>query len=227
MIKYSKLSAYTLWKIFYYFFKDFTATQTATILKINRNTINLWYNRFRETIVRISIEESKSFKERYEMGWEYRWEYELDESYFWARRVRGKRWRWAAWKTPVFGMLKRDWRVFVSIVENCSRAELMPIIQGKILEWSTIYTDGWKAYDSPVLNGYDHYRVFHSNNEFARWKNHVNGIESFWSFSKRRMNKFNGIAPDKFHLHLKECEFRYNYRNYELAKRIVFKNLLV
>lgn len=223
MIKYSKLSTYKIWKIFYYFFEDFTATQTAKIMGINRNTINLWYNRFREAIVRISIEESKHFKERYEFGWEF----ELDESYFGAKRIRGKRWRWAAGKTPVFGLLKRDGRVFVSIVENCSRSELMPIIQGKILEGSTIYTDGWKAYDSLVLNGYDHYRVFHSENEFARWKNHVNGIESFWSFSKRRMAKFNGIDSDKFHLHLKECEFRYNYKNYELAKRVVFKNLLV
>ena len=223
MIKYSKLSSYKIWKIFYYFFEDFTATQTAKIMGINRNTVNLWYNRFRETIVRIAIEESKTFKERYEYGWEF----ELDESYFWARRVRGKRGRWAAGKTPVFWLLKRDGRVFVSIVENCSREELMPIIQGKILEWSTIYTDGWKAYDSLVLNGYDHYRVFHSQNEFARGKNHVNGIESFWSFCKRRMAKFNGIDPDKFHLHLKECEFRYNYKNFELAKRAIFKNLLV
>ncbi len=103
----------------------------------------------------------------------------------------------------------------------------MLIIQGKILEWSTIYTDGWKAYDSLVLNDYDHYRVFHSQNEFVRWKNHVNWIESFWIFCKRRMVKFNGIDLDKFHLHLKECEFRYNYKNYELAKRVVFKNLLV
>jgi len=223
MIKYSKLSTYKIWRIFYYFFEDFTATQTAKIMSINRNTINLWYNRFREAIVRLSIEESKDFKERYQFWWEF----ELDESYFWAKRIRGKRWRWAAGKTPVFWLLKRDERVFVSIVENCSREELMPIVQGKILEWSTIYTDGWKAYDSLVLNGYDHYRVYHSENEFARGKNHVNGIESFWSFCKRRMAKFNGIHPDKFHLHLKECEFRYNYKNYELAKRVVFKNLLV
>ena len=51
----------------------------------------------------------------------------------------------------------------------------MPIIQGKILEGSTIYTDGWKAYDGLILNGYEHYRIFHSHNEFAREKNHVNG----------------------------------------------------
>ena len=53
----------------------------------------------------------------------------------------------------------------------------MPIIQGKILEGSTIHTDGWKAYDGLILNGYNHYRVFHSENEFARGKSHVNGIE--------------------------------------------------
>lgn len=94
-----------------------------------------------------------------------------------AKRVRGKKGRGAAGKTPVFGLLKRDGKVFVQIVKNCTRAELMPIIQGKILEGSTINTDGWKAYDGLILNGYTHHRVFHSKNEFARSKNHVNGID--------------------------------------------------
>jgi transposase len=89
----------------------------------------------------------------------------------------------------------------------------MPIIQGKIREGSTIYTDGWKAYDGLLLNGYDHYRIYHSKNEFARGKNHVNGIESFWSFAKRRLAKFNGLTDKNFFLHLKECEFRFNYRD--------------
>jgi transposase-like protein len=139
-------------------------------------------------------------------------EFELDGSYFGAKRVRGKRGRGAAGKTPVFGLLKRDGKVFVTIVPNCSRDELMPIIQGKILEGSTMHTDGWRAYDGLVLNGYDHYRVFHSNNEFARGKSHVNGIECFWSFAKRRLAKFNGLTDDAFLLHLKESECRFNYR---------------
>ncbi|MDR1499183.1 MAG: IS1595 family transposase, partial [Rickettsiales bacterium] len=41
----------------------------------------------------------------------------------------------------------------------------------------------------------------------------VNGIESFWSFAKNRLNKFNGFTNDKFILHLKECEYRSNNRN--------------
>ena len=143
-------------------------------------------------------------------------EFELDESYFGTKRIRGKRGRGAAGKTPVFGLLKRNGNVYVQIVKNCSKAELMPIIQGKILEGSTINTDGWKAYDGLVLNGYDHYRVFHSHNEFARGKSHVNGIESFGSFTKRRLSQFNGLRDEMFYLHLKESEFRFNNRHNNL-----------
>jgi len=89
----------------------------------------------------------------------------------------------------------------------------MPVIRGKILEESTIYTDGWKSYDGLVLNGYKHYRIHHNKNEFAREKNHINGIESFWSYTKRRLLKFNGIRKNKFLLHLKESQFRWNNRS--------------
>ena len=125
-------------------------------------------------------------------------------------------------KTPVFGLLKRDGKVLVEVVENCTKAQLLPIIQGHILEGSTVHTDGWKAYDGLILNGYDHHRVYHSHDEFVRGKSHVNGIESFWSFSKRRIAKFNGLTDDKFILHLKECEFRFNNGKENLEK-LVFK----
>ena len=52
------------------------------------------------------------------------------------------------------GLLKRNGKVYVKIVKNCTREQLMPIIQGKILEGSIINTDGWKAYDGLILNGY-------------------------------------------------------------------------
>ena len=73
-------------------------------------------------------------------------DFELDESYFGAKRVRGKKGRGAAGKTPVFGLLKRGDKVFTTVVPNCSKEALMPIIQGHILDGSTINTDGWKAY---------------------------------------------------------------------------------
>lgn len=203
MLKHNKISIYKIKKILKCFSEDLPATKTATLLGHNRKTIDRYYNIFRKKILEASIKEMEVISG----------EIELDESYFGATRVRGKRGRGAAGKTPVFGLLKRNGKVFVTIVKNCSKAELMPIIQGKVLAGSTIHTDGWRAYDGLILNGYDHYRVHHSDNEFARGKCHVNGIESFWSFAKRRLAKFNGIASHKFLLHLKESEFRFNYRN--------------
>lgn len=211
MLKYSKISTYKVKKILKCFSEDLPAIKTASLLSLNRKTIDRYYNLFRERIAIASIKEMEVIAG----------EVELDESYFGARRVRGKRGRGAAGKTPVFGLLKRNGKVFVTIVKNCSKEELMPIIKGHVLEGSTVHTDGWKAYDGLILNGYDHYRVHHSKNEFARGKNHVNGIESFWSFAKRRLVKFNGIASHKFHLHLKECEFRFNYRDCNIYAKML------
>ena len=55
-----------------------------------------------------------------------------------------------------------------------------------------------RAYGGLILNGYEPYRIFNSENEFATGKNPVNGIESFWSFAKRRLAKFNGLTNKLF-----------------------------
>jgi transposase-like protein len=46
-----------------------------------------------------------------------------------------------------------------------------------------------------------------------------NGIEAFWSFTKRRLTKFNGVKKN-FELHLKECEWRYNKSTGQLVKEL-------
>jgi len=189
-------------KVLKYFASDFDATKCCQLTNLSRKTINKLYHKFRVRIYQ--IEENQSNKINGEI--------EIDEAYFGAKRIRGKKGRGAKGKIPVIGLLKRNGKVFTQIINNCTRKELMPIIKGKILEKSTIYTDGWKSYDGLVLNGYKHYRIHHHENEFVRGKNHVNGIESFWSYTKRRLIKFNGIRKDKFLLHLKESQFRWNNR---------------
>ena len=211
--KHSHISNKKFREIIKYFSLDFSATVTSKLTSISRNTINKIFNQIRLLL----FLEGLSLQER-EEG-----EFELDESYFGAKRVGGKRGRGAAGKTPVFGLLKREGGVYVEVVKNCTKEQLMPIIQGKILEGSTINTDGWKAYDGLILNGYTHHRVYHSHNEFARGKSHVNGIESFWSYAKRRLAKFNGLTDKKFILHLKECEFRFNNRKGDLYQILLEK----
>jgi transposase-like protein len=146
-------------------------------------------------------------------------EIELDESYFGAKRVRGRRGRGAYGKTIVFGVYKRNGKVYTEIVPNCSRRTLYAIIKGKVDAASTIHTDGFRSYDSIVDLGYQkHYRINHSVDEFAIGTNHINGIEGFWGLAKVRLVKFRGLSKNTFYLHLKECEFRFNYRNQDLYK---------
>ena len=61
-----------------------------------------------------------------------------------------------------------------------------------LLSGSDIYTDGWRSYDPLAVYGYNHKKVIHKDNEFAKeGETHINGIESFWLFVKRRFVKFN------------------------------------
>lgn len=211
-LKHTHISEFKFKQILKCFSQDFSASQTSLLTNISRNTINGLFAKFRLRILDLTVNEEG-------LGGEV----EVDESYFGARRVRGKRGRGAKGKVPVIGLLKRHDKVYTQVVRNCTKESLMPILQGKILTNTTVYTDGWKSYDGLVLNGYKHYRIYHSENEFARGKNHVNGIESFWSYTKRRMNKFNGIHKTKFLLHLKESEFRFNNRGGMMYK-VLLKN---
>ena len=92
----------------------------------------------------------------------------------------GKCGRGANGKMIFFGTLQRDDKVYTQIVNNCSVAELVPIIESNVDTESIIYTDSWRAYDGLVDYGYkQHYRVKHSDNQFADGRNHINGIENF------------------------------------------------
>ncbi len=194
---------------------DILADKTAELLGINRNTINHWYMVFRRAVYAWQMREfEKIFGEA-----------EMDESYFGARRIRGfhgklKRGRGTR-KQPVFGLLKRNGHVYTEIIPNCSKAVLEAIIRDKVDSSTTIYSDGWRSYDGLVDVGYDkHYRVNHGQNEFSKGQGiHINGIENFWSFTKRRFAKFNGVKKN-FDLHLKESEWRYNKDSATLEKEL-------
>lgn len=204
-IKFSRLSKYKIRKIMDCFSLDLTATETSRVLGLNRKTINRYYNEFREIIFAASIE-----MQRQELG--------EAEDFSGVKRVHGKRGRNAAGSAPVFGILQRNGKVFVTLIPNCTKEELMPVIQGKVLEESPGCADIWKGYDGVIVNGYDQYRIFHYADEFVRGKAHLDGMESFWSFAKRRMAKFNGTTDDKFVLFLKESECRFNCKDGDFAQ---------
>ena len=177
---------------------DITATKTSELTGLSRPTANRIYKKLRERIVDICNHE-----------FPLSGEVEVDESYFGARRIKGRRGRGAYGKTIVFGILERNGEVYTEIVPDCSRATLQAIIRGKVEVERAIHSDKWRGYNGLVDIGYPkHFRVDHRDNKFSNGRFHINGIESFWSFAKRRLQKFNGVGRENFNLHLKESEFR-------------------
>jgi len=188
---------------------DLTATQTANLAGISRNSVNRLYLAIRRRIAKYNRPNDLAVGE-----------FEADESYFGARRVKGKRGRGASGKTIVFGLYKRDGKVYTEIVPDVKSKTLQGIIRGCANIESVIHTDGWRGYDGLVDLGYEkHFRVEHSNDEFSKGNGkHINGIESFWGYAKHRLVKFKGVSKHVFQLHLLETEFRFNNRELDLYK---------
>jgi len=207
-VKNAKISEAKFRQLLRYFALDLDAGQIAELSNLSRNTINRYLKEIRTKIAEYCEDTSPVTGE-----------IEVDESFFGARRVKGKRGRGASGKTIVFGLYKRNGKVYTEIVPDCSRATLQGIIRGHIEPGSVIHSDGWPGYNGLVDVGYEkHFRVDHLNNEFVRGKVHINGIEGFWGFSKSRLAKFKGVPKHTFYLHLKECEFRYNFKNQNIYK---------
>lgn len=181
---------------------DFTATSTAELIGISVRSVNSVYLKIRRRLAEVCEQSSPLTGS-----------VEVDESYFGAQRVRGKRGRGAYGKTIVFGLLKRQGKVYTEVVPDCSKATLQGIMRGRIDAGTVIHSDGWRGYDGLVDIGFDkHYRVHHGENEFANGERHINGIESFWSYAKRRLAKFNGVPKHTFFYISKKPTFRFNHR---------------
>src|SRR5438270_6143008 len=208
----SKIRERKFRRIVRHFALDLTASDAAHLTGLSRRSVTPIFLRIRERIAE-ECQRASPFAAC---------EVEVDESYFGARRVRGKRGRGASGKTIVFGIFKRNGCVYTEIVPDCKKATLQAIIRGRVSLGAVINSDGWRGYDGLVDVGYSkHFRVNHGQNEFVRGTHHVNGIESFWSYAKRRLQKFNGISARTFYLHLKECEYRFNNRNKELSRLLL------
>ena len=210
----SHISEHKFRQIVRLFAADLDASQISDLVTLNRNTVNRYLTKIRQRLVHYCDAQSP-----------FSGEVEVDESFFGARRIKGKRGRGAFGKTIVFGIFQRNGHVYTEIVPNCSKATLQAVIRGRVDLKSIIYSDGWRGYNGLVDVGFGkHLRVDHSRDEFAKGRNHINGIEGFWGYAKTRLYRFRGMAPSTFNLHLKECEFRFNHRGQNLI-RLVLKIL--
>lgn len=216
LIKRSKLSNRQISKFIDFFAMEVPASMAAKGLHLNRHSAERIYHLIRVSLAR-ECERWSPFEG----------EVEVDESYFGGKR-KGHRGRGAAGKVPVFGLLKRNGKVYTSIVKDVSRDTLRHIIRTNIVPDSTIYSDSFRSYDGLILDGYRHYRINHDQ-AFANGKrHHINGIENFWGYAKTKLKRYYGINRNYYYLYLKEMEFRFNHRKEPnlglLIRKIIKKN---
>ena len=100
---------------------DFTAASTAQLTGISIRSVITIYLKIRQQIV-----------QSFELESPLRGSVEVNDSFFGAQCVRCKRGRGAYGKTIVFGVLKRQGKVYKEIVPDCSKAILQVIIRGHV-----------------------------------------------------------------------------------------------
>ena len=86
---------------------------------------------------------------------------------------------------------------------------------------SVICSDTWKSYTGIAAKGYIHRLVEHGKGEYADTHgNHINGLEGFWGYLKRKLASKGGIRKERLPLCLAEYIWRYNHRNLTINKQI-------
>lgn len=209
------------------FCMDIKAADAAEISKVSRPCANRWYRHYRELIFTSLRRAPRLFGD-----------VEIDQSFFGGgnkKKIRAALKRIThlphleylsrskalrdKHRVQVLGIYQRGGTVYTHIVKKADARTLEPIIRLVVEQHSVIYSDEWRAYSKLRLDGYRHESINHSAAYSDKKGVNINGIETFWSFAKRRLAKFNGLSSVTFALHIKESEFRYNHRDMASAMK--------
>jgi transposase len=188
-----------------HFAGELTANQMAHALEISYNTAYKAMTTLRLAILAQALD-SRHFLGRdaqIDLGVDY---------------VPGPRYRLTV-KIPVFGILERLGLVFIDLVPGLQGESLFHFHLNFHLRMARmgklVYTDRYKQYDAMIACGDDTlpYRILQGRKEPPSIDTSRQG---FWSFAKKRLQKYSGITPRRFPLYIKELEFRYNHRQEDI-----------
>jgi transposase-like protein len=130
-----------------------------------------------------------------------------------AKRGRGTN------KQAVFGILCRNGKVWADLIDSPEAKQLQPRILKQVKQGSVICSDTWRGYTGIAAKGYVHRLVKHSKDNYVSNGNHINGLEGFWGYLKRKLAAKGGIRHSRLHLYLGEYVWRYNHRQLNLKEQ--------
>ena len=154
---------------------------------------------------------------------------EIDETYLggsWknkrkSTRAQGSKRGRGTSKQAVFGILCRSGQVWAEVVPDVEANTLMPLLRKRVAKGSIVCSDTFRSYTGVAARGYVHRLVKHEQQEYVDSQgNHINGLEGFWGYLKRRLAAKGGIRRERLPLYLAEYVWRYNHRDMEIKNQI-------
>ena len=153
---------------------------------------------------------------------------EIDETYLggaWrnkrlAARAQGTKRGRGTTKQAVFGILCRGGLVWAEVVPNVEAKTLLPLLRQRVTAGSVVCSDTFTSYTGIAAGGYVHRLVDHSQSFSDRKGSHVNGLEGFWGYLKRRLAAKGGVRRERLPLYLAEYVWRYNHRRLSVAEQV-------
>lgn len=107
------------------------------------------------------------------------------------------------------------------MVADIEAKMLLPLINQRVRRASVVCSDTWKSYTGIAAKGYVHWIIHHGKQEYSNGKgNHINGLEGFWGYLKRRLTAKGGIRRERLPLYLAEYVWRYNHRSLSIQEQI-------
>jgi transposase-like protein len=126
-------------------------------------------------------------------------------------------------KQPVIGLLERDGRIKLQVVDKAHGKTIKPIIEQTVSKDATLVTDGFGGYAGLSKIFREHQILNKDQQEYARDKYHTNTIEGFWTLLKRGIyGQYHKVSTRHLQSYLDEFTFKYNHR----GNRFIFELLI-
>ena len=205
MLKRSHLSEKTCREIIQLFSDDLTATQIAGITNVSRVTINNYLKLIRTHIARHCDDQRNQ-------------DYHKNLSVHVPQSLR-----------PIadtedshayYGFYKAGAHVFTDELHAVDKPRIRALQQ-----WTLLHKQE-AAYPGDLLKyhaiaDFEEWRLYRVDANAAAGKNMQDDIAVFWGHTRSRLLKFRGMNKNTLYLHVKECEFRYNYRSDDINRLLL------
>lgn len=194
--------------------KGLSSRQLGRDLGINRNTA--WYLQMRIRKAMQEGDDQDLFKGIVE----------IDETYIGgagrnhakykrrARRESGLNFTGMQHKQAVVGLLEREGRIKLQVVEKAHGKSIKPIIEQTVSKEASLVTDGFGAYAGLDKTYKEHQILNKEKEEYVRGEYHTNTLEGFWTLLKRGIyGQYHKVSIRHLQSYLNEFTFKYNHRD--------------